>query len=74
MALLYWTIIAGLVHRFQMYPVDALDETVEFLSELADLYKKTHSALLKHAYTNILHELLQPLAEVLRVSVSLSQL
>jgi hypothetical protein len=46
-----------------------LDETVEFLSELASLYNNVHSSVLKHAYSNVLVELLLPVAAVISMYI-----
>lgn len=50
--------------RLKLYPMDSLDETVDFLQTLADLYNNAHSASLKHSYTQLFYDLLTPIGAV----------
>jgi hypothetical protein len=48
----------------QIYPVDALEETADFLSSCANFFKNSHGAKVKHAYARLFIQLLLPIAEV----------
>ncbi|KAF7722321.1 Cell morphoproteinsis protein PAG1 [Apophysomyces ossiformis] len=48
----------------QIYPVDALEETADFLSSCASFFKNAHGAKVKHAYAKLFVQLLLPIAEV----------
>ncbi|KAL0081852.1 cell morphogenesis N-terminal-domain-containing protein, partial [Phycomyces blakesleeanus] len=50
--------------KIKIYPLDALEETADFLSSCASFFKNAHGAKVKHAYANLFVQLLLPIAEV----------
>jgi hypothetical protein len=50
--------------RLSLYPMGALDESVDFLQTLAELFNEAHSASLKHSYAQLLYDLLTPIGAV----------
>ncbi|EPB83552.1 hypothetical protein HMPREF1544_09713 [Mucor circinelloides 1006PhL] len=50
--------------KIKIYPVDALEETADFLSSCASFFKNAHGAKVKHAYAKLFIQLLLPIAEV----------
>jgi hypothetical protein len=50
--------------KIKIYPLDALEETADFLSSCATFFKNAHGAKVKHAYANLFIQLLLPIAEV----------
>lgn len=50
--------------KIKIYPVDALEETADFLSSCAGFFKNAHGAKVKHAYARLFIQLLLPIAEV----------
>lgn len=50
--------------KIKVYPVDALEETADFLSSCASFFKNAHGAKVKHAYAKLFIQLLLPIAEV----------
>lgn len=56
-----------LIHEigyWQIYPLDALEETADFLSSCASFFKNAHGAKIKHAYAKMFIQLLLPVAAV----------
>lgn len=54
--------------KLTVYPMDALEETAEFLAVCAEIFQNSHSIRIKHAYCRVFIDLLEPIAAV---SVSL---
>ncbi|KAG0168637.1 Cell morphogenesis protein PAG1 [Apophysomyces sp. BC1034] len=50
--------------KIKIYPLDALEETADFLSSCASFFKNAHGAKVKHAYAKLFVQLLLPIAEV----------
>ncbi|KAL9557808.1 hypothetical protein MBANPS3_001199 [Mucor bainieri] len=50
--------------KIKIYPVDALEETADFLSSCASFFKNAHGAKVKHAYAKLFIQLLLPIAGV----------
>ncbi|GAA5801816.1 hypothetical protein HPULCUR_007270 [Helicostylum pulchrum] len=50
--------------KIKIYPVDALEETADFLSSCASFFKNAHGAKVKHAYARLFIQLLLPVAGV----------
>jgi hypothetical protein len=50
--------------KIKIYPLDALEETADFLSSCATFFKNAHGAKVKHAYAKLFIQLLLPIAEV----------
>ncbi|RCH88198.1 Cell morphoproteinsis protein PAG1, partial [Rhizopus stolonifer] len=50
--------------KIKIYPVDALEETADFLSSCASFFKNAHGAKVKHTYARLFTQLLLPIAEV----------
>ncbi|CAO3652266.1 unnamed protein product [Mucor fragilis] len=50
--------------KIKIYPVDALEETADFLSSCASFFKNAHGAKVKHAYAKLFIQLLLPVAQV----------
>ncbi|KAI8332293.1 cell morphogenesis N-terminal-domain-containing protein [Chlamydoabsidia padenii] len=50
--------------KIKIYPVDALEETADFLSSCAGFFKNSHGIKVKHAYSALFVQLLLPVAEV----------
>ncbi|CAO3582028.1 unnamed protein product [Absidia cylindrospora] len=50
--------------KIKIYPVDALEETADFLSSCAGFFKNSHGIKVKHAYAALFVQLLLPVADV----------
>ncbi|KAI7898549.1 cell morphogenesis N-terminal-domain-containing protein [Cokeromyces recurvatus] len=50
--------------KIKIYPVDALEETADFLSSCASFFKNSHGVKVKHAYAKLFVQLLLPIAQV----------
>ena len=50
--------------KIKLYPVDALEETADFIYSCAGFFKNAHGAKVKHAYADLFIQLLLPAAEV----------
>ncbi|KAJ3121304.1 Cell morphogenesis protein PAG1 [Nowakowskiella sp. JEL0407] len=57
--------------HLKIYPMDALEESAEFLSILADFFQRDSSARVKCAFAEIFVELLEPIAVVASTEVNL---
>ncbi|KAG1472307.1 hypothetical protein G6F56_001617 [Rhizopus delemar] len=56
--------------KIKLYPVDALEETADFLCSCAGFFKDAHGAKVKHAYAALFIQLLLPIAEVADAEVN----
>lgn len=54
--------------KIKIYPLDALEETADFLSSCANFFRNAHGAKVKHAYSKLFVQLLLPIAGVSRTS------
>ncbi|KAG2181999.1 hypothetical protein INT43_006925 [Umbelopsis isabellina] len=50
--------------KIKIYPLDALEETADFLQSCAGFFKNAHGAKIKHAYAKMFIQLLLPVAAV----------
>ncbi|KAI9495734.1 cell morphogenesis N-terminal-domain-containing protein [Zychaea mexicana] len=50
--------------KIKIYPLDALEETADFLSSCASFFKNAHGAKVKHSYAKLFVQLLLPIAGV----------
>lgn len=56
----------------KIYPLDALEETADFLSSCASFFKNAHGAKVKLTYANLFVLLLSPIAGVMSLLHSVS--
>ncbi|OZJ05245.1 hypothetical protein BZG36_02308 [Bifiguratus adelaidae] len=56
--------------QLKLYPLEALEETAEFLQSLAAFYRSAHGSKVKEAYANLFVELLLPAAAVANAEVN----
>ncbi|TPX35897.1 hypothetical protein SmJEL517_g01822 [Synchytrium microbalum] len=57
--------------QLKIYPMDALEETAEFLQTCAEIFSTTHSQKIKHAFSDVFVELLEPVAAIATAEVNL---
>ncbi|KAJ3152742.1 Cell morphogenesis protein PAG1 [Geranomyces michiganensis] len=57
--------------KLKIYPMDALEDTAEFLQTCAELFQNAHSTRIKHAYAEVFVMLLEPIAAVATAEVNL---
>ncbi|KAJ3080796.1 Cell morphogenesis protein PAG1, partial [Quaeritorhiza haematococci] len=57
--------------KLKIYPMDALEETADFLQICAEFYQNAHNMKLKHAFADLFVELLEPIAAVATAEVNL---
>ncbi|KAI9261393.1 cell morphogenesis N-terminal-domain-containing protein [Phascolomyces articulosus] len=50
--------------KIKIYPLDALEETADFLSSCASFFRNAHGAKVKHSYAKLFVQLLLPIAGV----------
>ena len=51
----------------KLYPMDALEESVEFISVLSEMFRDSASTVIKNAYAETLTDLLEPISLVSKV-------
>ncbi|KAJ3248569.1 Cell morphogenesis protein PAG1 [Chytriomyces hyalinus] len=56
--------------KLKIYPMDALEETVEFVNIFAGFFANSHLPRIKHAYCDIFVELLEPVVAVASAEVN----
>lgn len=56
---------------FKTYPIEALEETADFMQTLANFFSKAHSIRIKHAFAELLVGLLLPMAPTAGAEVNL---
>ncbi|TPX59464.1 hypothetical protein PhCBS80983_g02476 [Powellomyces hirtus] len=57
--------------KLKIYPMDALEDTADFLQTCAELFQNAHSTRIKHAYAEVFVQLLDPIAAVATAEVNL---
>ncbi|CAG8444465.1 573_t:CDS:10 [Acaulospora morrowiae] len=58
-------LIKGMYHlHLKIYPIEALEETADFLQSLANFLRLAHGVRIKHAYADLFVRLLMPIAGV----------
>ncbi|KAI8800528.1 cell morphogenesis N-terminal-domain-containing protein [Cladochytrium replicatum] len=59
--------------KLKIFPMEILEETADFLQILAEFYQNTHnmSVKVKHAFADVLVELLEPIAGIATAEVNL---
>ncbi|KAJ3185369.1 Cell morphogenesis protein PAG1 [Gaertneriomyces sp. JEL0708] len=57
--------------KLKIYPMDALEDSVEFLQTCAELFTNAHSTRLKHAYAEVFVGLMEGIAAVATAEVNL---
>ncbi|KAJ3161216.1 Cell morphogenesis protein PAG1 [Geranomyces variabilis] len=57
--------------KLKIYPMDALEDTADFLQTCAELFQNAHSTRIKHAYAEVFVMLLEPIAAVATAEVNL---
>ncbi|KAJ3194719.1 Cell morphogenesis protein PAG1 [Irineochytrium annulatum] len=57
--------------KLKIYPMESLEETADFLGICSEFFDKSHSQRIKHAYAEVLAELLEPVASVAQAEVNL---
>ncbi|KAJ3352644.1 Cell morphogenesis protein PAG1, partial [Entophlyctis luteolus] len=57
--------------KLKIYPMDALEESAEFLMILAGFFSNSHNLRIKHAYCDLLVELLEPVVAVATAEANL---
>jgi len=50
--------------KLKLYPMEALEDTAEFLQECSNFFQNAHSIKIKHAFAEVFVELLDPIAAV----------
>ena len=59
--------------KLRVYPQDCLDQTVQFLGILARQFNDAQSTTIRHAYTQVLTELLLPIGAVATAEVNIPE-
>jgi len=57
--------------KLKLYPMEALEDTAEFLQVCSNFFQSAHSIKVKHAYAEVFVELLDPIAAVADAEVNL---
>ncbi|OUM68331.1 hypothetical protein PIROE2DRAFT_39268 [Piromyces sp. E2] len=57
--------------KLKLYPMEALEDTAEFLQVCSNFFQSAHSIKIKHAYAEVFVELLDPIAAVADAEVNL---
>ncbi|ODV90814.1 hypothetical protein CANCADRAFT_57243 [Tortispora caseinolytica NRRL Y-17796] len=56
--------------KLKIYPPEAFDETVDFLSCMAEFFSVSHGRKIKQAYATILHHLLFPVSTIITLEAN----
>ncbi|KAI8820541.1 cell morphogenesis N-terminal-domain-containing protein [Fimicolochytrium jonesii] len=57
--------------KLKIFPMDALEDTADFLQTSAELFQNAHTTRIKHAYAEVFVQLLEPIAAVATAEVNL---
>ncbi|KAI9091522.1 cell morphogenesis N-terminal-domain-containing protein [Phlyctochytrium arcticum] len=57
--------------KLKIYPMDALEDTADFLQTCGELFQHAHSSRIKQAYADVFVQLLNPIAAIATAEVNL---